>query len=77
MDQPPPSVAFTVFTDVRPSATETEIGTALCAIGRGRTLNFFDLLEGTLAGQQQEIEGVDFILVACLPQSSNWSSIIV
>ena len=41
MDQPP-AVAFTAFTDVWPRATETEIGAALCAIGAGRTLNFFD-----------------------------------
>ena len=37
MDQPP-AVAFTGFADVWPRATETEIGTALCAIGAGRIL---------------------------------------
>ena len=41
MDQPT-SVAFTAFADVWPRATETEIGATLCAIGTGRTLNFFD-----------------------------------
>ena len=41
MDQPP-AVAFTAFADVWPRAAETEIGTALCAIGAGRTLTFFD-----------------------------------
>ena len=33
--------AFTVFADVWPRATEAEIGSALCAIGAGKTLNFF------------------------------------
>ena len=40
MDQPP-AVAFTAFADVRPRATETEIGAVLCAIGAGGTLTFF------------------------------------
>ena len=42
MDQPP-AVAFTAFADVWPRAAETEIGTALCAIGAGRTLTFLML----------------------------------
>ena len=41
MDQPPPAVAFTVFVDAWPRATETEIGAALCAIGRGKGLLLF------------------------------------
>ena len=41
MDRPP-AVAFTVFADVWPRATETEIGAALCAVGAGRTLTFVD-----------------------------------
>ena len=41
VDQPP-AVAFTAFADVWPRATETEIGAALCDIGAGRTLAFFD-----------------------------------
>ena len=41
MDQPP-AVAFTAFADVWPRATETETGTALCTIGAGKTLAFFD-----------------------------------
>ena len=36
MDQPP-AVALAAFADVWPRATEKEIGTALCAIGAGRT----------------------------------------
>ena len=44
MDQPP-AVAFTAFADVWPRATETEIGAALCHIGVGTTLNFFDRIE--------------------------------
>ena len=36
---PVPAVAFTAFTDVLPRATETEIGTAPCSFGAGRTLN--------------------------------------
>ena len=35
MDQPP-AVAFTAFADAWPRAIETEIGAALCAIGRGK-----------------------------------------
>ena len=42
MDQPP-AVAFIAFADVWLSATETEIGAALCANGAGRTLTFFDI----------------------------------
>ena len=38
MDQPP-AVAFTAFADAWPRAVETEIGAALCAIGRGKGLN--------------------------------------
>ena len=34
----PPSVAFTAFSDTWPRAIETEIGTALCAIGHGKGL---------------------------------------
>ena len=41
MDQPP-AVALTAFADAWPRAIETEIGAALCAIGAGRTLTFFD-----------------------------------
>ena len=37
MDQPP-AVAFTAFADSWPRAIETEIGAALCAIGRGKVL---------------------------------------
>ena len=37
MDQPP-ALALTAFVDAWPRARETEIGTALCAIGAGRTL---------------------------------------
>ena len=37
MDQPS-TVAFTAFADVWPKDAETEIGTALCSIGAGRTL---------------------------------------
>ena len=37
MDQPP-AVAFTAFADAWPRAIETEIGAALCAIGRGKGL---------------------------------------
>ena len=37
MDQLP-AVALTAFADTWPRAIETEIGTALCAIGAGRTL---------------------------------------
>ena len=36
MDQPP-AAAFTAFADTWPRAVETEIGTALCAIGAGKT----------------------------------------
>ena len=39
MDQPP-AVALTASADARPRAIETEIGAALCAIGRGKD---FDL----------------------------------
>ena len=34
----PPAVAFTVFADAWAGAIETEIGAALCAIGRGTGL---------------------------------------
>ena len=37
MDQPL-AVALTAFADAWPRAIETEIGTALCTIGAGRTL---------------------------------------
>ena len=37
MDQPP-ALAFTAFADAWPKAIETEIGAALCAIGRGKGL---------------------------------------
>ena len=37
MDQPL-AVAFTAFADAWPRAIETEIGAALCAIGRGKGL---------------------------------------
>ena len=40
MDQPP-AETLTAFADAWPRAIETEIGAALCAIGAGRTLNFF------------------------------------
>ena len=36
----PPAVAFTAFADAWPMSIETEIGTALCAIGRGKGLVF-------------------------------------
>ena len=39
MDQPP-AVAFTAFADAWPRAIETEIGGALCAIGRGKDFDF-------------------------------------
>ena len=39
MDQPP-AVAFTAFADAWPRAIETEIGAALCAIGRGKDFDF-------------------------------------
>ena len=42
MDQPH-AVAFTAFADAWPSAIETEIGAALCAIGAGKDFNIFDL----------------------------------
>ena len=43
MDQPP-ALAFTAFADAWPRAIETEIGAALCAIGRGKelVLTFFN-----------------------------------
>ena len=44
MDQPP-AVAFTAFADVWPRAIETEIGTALCTIGRGKDFDFFSLFD--------------------------------
>ena len=34
----PPAVAFTAFADTWPRAIETEIGTALCAIGHRKGL---------------------------------------
>ena len=40
MDQPP-AVAFTAFADAWPRAIETEIGAALCTIGRGKDFDFF------------------------------------
>ena len=39
MDQPP-AVAFTAFADAWPRAIATEIGAALCAIGRGKDFDF-------------------------------------
>ena len=39
MDQPT-AAAFTAFADVWPRAIETEIGAALCAIGRGKDFDF-------------------------------------
>ena len=39
MDQPP-AVALTAFADAWPRAIETEIGAALCAIGRGKDFDF-------------------------------------
>ena len=53
MDQPP-ALAFITFADVWPRATETEIGAALCAIGAGRTLNFFDhhIIDSQLGWQE-------------------------
>ena len=41
VDQPPPTSAFTAFTDMWSRAAEKEIGATLCAIGVGRTLKFF------------------------------------
>ena len=40
MDQPP-AIAFTAFADAWPRSIETEIGAALCAIGRGKDCDFF------------------------------------
>ena len=40
VDQPP-AVALTVLADAWPRAIETEIGAALCAIGRGKDFDFF------------------------------------
>ena len=37
----PPAVAFTAFADAWPRTIETEIGAALCAIGRGKGLLLF------------------------------------
>ena len=34
----PLAVAFTAFADAWPRAIETEIGAALCAVGRGKEL---------------------------------------
>ena len=43
MDQPP-AVALTAFADAWPRAIETEIGAALCAIGRRKDFDFdFDI----------------------------------
>ena len=39
MDQPP-AVALIAFADAWPRAIETEIGAALCAIGRGKDFDF-------------------------------------
>ena len=39
MDQSP-AVAYTVFADVWPRATETEIDAVPCVIGAGMTLTF-------------------------------------
>ena len=39
MDQHP-AVAFIVFVDVWPRASEMEIGAVLCVIGAGTTLTF-------------------------------------
>ena len=39
MDQPP-AVAFTAFADTWLRARETEIGAALCTIGRGKDFDF-------------------------------------
>ena len=39
MDQPP-AVALTAFADAWHRAIETEIGAALCAIGRGKDFDF-------------------------------------
>ena len=43
MDQPL-AVAFTAFAGAWPRAIETEIGAALCAIGRGKGLLLFDVV---------------------------------
>ena len=40
VDQPP-AVALTVFADVWPWVTETEIDAALCVIEAGKDLDFF------------------------------------
>ena len=37
----PPTVAYTVFADVWPRATEMERCAALCAIGTGKDFHFF------------------------------------
>ena len=49
MDQPP-AVAHTAFADAWPRAIETEIGAALCANGRGKDFDFFDMLTHKLIG---------------------------
>ena len=54
MDQHP-AVAFTVFAEVWPRTTETEIGAALCAIGAGRTLTFFDRLRAYATSKHQSV----------------------
>ena len=36
----PPAVAFTAFADAWPRAIETEVGVALCTIGRGKDFDF-------------------------------------
>ena len=36
----PPHCSLTALADVWPRATEMEVGTTLCTIGVGRTLNF-------------------------------------
>ena len=56
-----PAVAFTAFAEVWPPATETEIGTALSAIGAKRTLSSDFLLVGP----------------SCLSSSLNYSQLVI
>ena len=59
----PPAEAFIVFTDLRPRATETEVGAALCAIGAGGTLTFLFLTNSniTLVFLNSNITSVRYI----------------
>ena len=54
MDQPS-AVAFTAFADAWPKAIETEIGAALCAIGKGK-----DFFEYSAAQKAKKAQNRDF-----------------